>query len=156
MTMSREVKVVFKRFCLIAFGIPAVLLAFTAALFLSPWAIERAEMTAGTLNIVTVCLAAAGVALWAFFSLFLYRRLWRLFPHIGEKQKGWSYAEGVFGLLGVGTSLSSVLANLYYLFTGDFIRSAVLYGISFLLAVFEASRYPGRISDIESTIAEME
>lgn len=154
MTMSREGKAVFRRFCLIALGIPLVLLAFTSVLFLSPWAIERAEVSAGTLTLATACLAAAGVAIWAFFTFYLYRRLWRLFPHIGDREKGWSYAEGVFGLLGVGTSMTAVLANFYYLFSGDFGRSAALFALSFLLATVEAFRFPMRIANVEDTLTE--
>lgn len=153
--MSKEGKAVFMRFCLIALGIPSVLLAFTVALFLSPWAIEPAEVTEGVLTIAALCLAAAGVAIWAFFSFYLYRRLWKVFPHIGDSEKGWSYAEGVFGLLGVGTSMTSLLANFYYLFSGDFTRSAVLFALSYLLAFVEAFRFPMRIADVEDTIAEM-
>jgi ABC-type proline/glycine betaine transport system permease subunit len=154
--MSKEGKAVFKRFCLIALGIPSVLLAFVVALYLSPWAIEQAEVTEGVLTVATVCLAVAGVAIWAFFSFYLYRRLWKVFPYIGDREKGWSYAEGVFGLLGVGTSMSSLLANFYYLFSGDIKRSAVLFGLSYLLAAVEAFRFPMRIADVEDTIMEME
>jgi hypothetical protein len=153
--MSKEGKAVFRRFCLIGLGIPTVLLAFTTALYLSPWAIGRAEVAPGTLTMIAACLAAAGLAIWAFFSLYLYRRLWKVFPHIGDREKGWSYAEGVFGLLGVGTSMTSVLANFYYLFTGDFNRSAVIFGLSYLLAILEAFRFPLRIADIEDTFEEM-
>ncbi len=156
MTITREGKSVFKRFCLIGLGIPSVLLAFAAALFLSPWAMERTGATPGALTATAACLAAAGVAVWAFFSFYLYRRLWNVFPHIGEKEKGWSYAEGVFGLLGVGTSMASVLALFYYLFSGDFNRGAVLFALSYLLAMVEAFRFPTRIADIEDTLAEME
>jgi len=155
-TISKEGRAVFRRFCLISLGIPSVLLAFTAAMFLSPWAIERAEVTPGVLTAAAACLAAAGIVIWAFFSFFLYRRLWKVFPHIGDREKGWSYAEGVFGLLGVGTSMTSVLANFYYLFSGDFNRSAVLFALSYLLALVEAFRFPARIADVEDTIAGME
>jgi hypothetical protein len=154
-TMSKEGKAVFRRFCLISLGIPTVLLAFTAALYLSPWAIGRAEVTSGTLTAAAACLGAAGIIIWAFFSLYLYHRLWKVFPHIGDREKGWSYTEGVFGLLGVGTSMTSVLANFYYLFTGDFNRSAVLFALSYLLAVVEAFRFPIRIADVEDTLEEM-
>lgn len=153
--MSKEGKAVFKRFCLIALGIPSVLLAFTVALFLSPWAIEGAEVSEGVLTVAAACMAAAGIAIWAFFSFYLYRRLWKVFPHIGDSEKGWSYAEGVFGLVGVGTSMTSVLAMFYYLFSGDFNRSAMLFALSYLLAVVEAFRFPTRIADIEDTITEM-
>jgi len=154
-TMNEGGKGVFKRFCLIGFGIPAVLLVFTLGLYLSPWAVERAEATAGTLNIAAACLAVAGIAIWAFFSFYIYRRLWKVFPHIGDKEKGWSYAQGVFGLLGVGTSMTAVLATFYYLFSGDFNRSAILFGLSCLLACMECFRFPTRIADVEDTITEM-
>jgi hypothetical protein len=154
--MSKEGKAVFKRFCLIALGIPSVLLAFVVALYLSPWAIERAEVTQGLLSIAAVCLGAAGLAIWAFFSFYLYRRLWRVFPHMGDRDKAWSYAEGVFGLLGVGTSMTAVLANFYYLFSGDIGRSAALFALSYLLAAIEAFRFPARVADIEDTVMEMD
>jgi len=155
LAMSKEGKAVLRRFCLISLGIPSALLIFSAVLFLSPAAIEQADVTAGVLTIAAACLAAAGIAIWAFFSLYLYRRLWKVFPHIGDSEKGWSYAEGVFGLLGVGTSMTSVLANFYYLFSGDFNRAAVLFGLSYLMAIVELFRFPVRLADVEETITEM-
>ncbi len=155
MDVSKEGKTVFRKFCLIAFGIPSVLLAVTAVLYLSPWAIARAEVDPGTLTLVTACLAAAGAAIWAFFSFYLYRRLWKIFPHIGDSEKGWTYAQGVFGLVGVGTMLTAVLADFYYLFSGDFNRSAALFALSFLLALVETFMFPGRIADVEDTITGM-
>ncbi len=149
MVLSEEGKKVFGRFCLIALGIPTALLAFCAVLHLTPWAVERTEVGAGTLNLVAGGLAAGGVAAWAFFALYLYGRLWRLFPYIGEREKGWSYAEGVFGLTGVGTSMASVLGMFYYLFSGDLGRAALLFGLSYALAAVEAARFPARIADIE-------
>jgi hypothetical protein len=154
MTTGKEGRAVFRKFCLISLGIPAVLLAFSVTLYLSPWKTGRAEVTPGALTTAAVVLAAAGIAIWAFFSFFIYRRLWRVFPHIGDREKGWSYAEGVFGLLGVGTSMTSVLAVFYYLFSCDFNRAAVLFALSFLLAVVEAARFPVRIADVEKTIGE--
>lgn len=156
MTVSKEGKGVFKRFCLIGLGIPSVLLAFVAVLYLSPWAIGRAEVTPAVLNTAAGCLAAAGLAIWLFFTFLLYRRLWKVFPHLGEREKGWSYAEGVFGLLGVGASMASVLGVFYYLFSGDFARAASLIALSFVLVLVEASRFPSRIADVEDTVARME
>lgn len=154
MLMSEEGKKVFRRLCLIALGIPSVLLAFCAVLHLTPWAVERVEVGPGTLNIVAGSLAAGGFAAWAFLAFYLYRRLWKLFPYIGEKEKGWSYAEGVFGLTGVGTSMASVLGMFYYLFSGDFGRAALLFGISYAMAAVEAARFPARIADIEDMMKE--
>jgi len=154
-TTNGEGKGVFKRLCLISLGIPAVLLAFTLGLYLSPWAIERAEVSTGLLNAAAACIAVAGIAIWAFFSFYLYRRLWKVFPHLGDKEKGWSYAQGVFGLLGVGTIMTSVLATFYYLFSGDFNRSAILFALSLLLACVEFFRFPTRIADVEDIITEM-
>lgn len=153
--MSKEAKAVFWRFCLIGLGIPTALLAFTAALVVSPWAIERAEVAAGTLTAAAACLAAAGLAIWAFFSFVLYKRLWKIFPHVGDSEKGWSYAEGAFGLMGVGTSMTAVLACFYYLFSGDFSRGALLFALSYIMAAVEAFRFPTRIADVEDIIAEM-
>jgi uncharacterized membrane protein len=153
--MNGEGKGVFKRLCLISLGIPAVLAAFTTALYLSPWAMERTKTSTGLLNVATACLAVAAVAIWAFFSFYLYRRLWKIFPHIGDKEKGWSYAQGVFGLLGVGTSMTAVLATFYYLLTGDFNRSMLLFALSCLLACVEFFTFPTRIADVEDIIAGM-
>jgi hypothetical protein len=155
MTVSNGSKGVFKRFCLISMGIPSVLLAFCAALYFSPWAIEHTAMSKTSLTWAAVGIAAGGLAIWAFFSFYMYRRLWKVFPHIGDKEKGWSYAEGVFGLLGVGTSMTSVLATFFYLFSGDFKRSVVLFALSYLLAAVEAARYPARIADVEDTLMGM-
>jgi hypothetical protein len=154
--ISKEGKEVFKRFCLIGVGIPLVLLIFISAIYLSPWAVKKAEATKGTLNLAAFGLAAAGLAIWAFFSFLLYRRLWKIFPHIAEKEKGWSYAEGTFGLLGVGVSMASVLGVFYYLFSGDYARGAMIIALSFVLALVEATMFPNRIADVEQLIAGME
>jgi hypothetical protein len=151
---SKEGNRVFKRFCLIALGIPSVLLVFTVIVYFSPWAADRAEISVAALNIWTACMAAAGLAAWAFFSFLLYRRLWKVFPYLGDPEKGWSYAEGVYGLLGVGTSMAAVLAMFFYLFSGDFNRSVILFAVSYFLAGVEAVRFPGRIADIEDIISE--
>ncbi len=153
MVLSAEGKKVFGRFCLIALGIPSVLFAFCAVLHLTPWAVDRTGAAAATLNLAAGCLAAGGLSVWAFFSLYLYGRLWKLFPYIGEREKGWSYAEGVFGLTGVGTSMSSVLGLFYYLFSGDLGRAAILFMLSYALAGLEAARFPARIADVEDAIA---
>ena len=154
MALSAEGKRVFVRLCVIALGIPTALLAFCAALRFSPWAVERTGATAAMLNLAAGCLAVGGLLAWAFFSLYLYRRLWKLFPYIGDREKGWSYAEGVFGLTGVGTSMSSVLGLFYYLFSGDFGRAALLFAISYALAALEAGRFPSRIDDVEDALAD--
>ncbi len=156
MIMNEGGKGVFKRFFLIGFGIPVVLLAFTIGLYLSPWAVERSEATASLLNTAAAFLALAGVGIWAFFSFCIYRRLWKVFPYIGDKEKGWSYAQGVFGLLGVGASMTSVLATFYYLFSGDFNRGAILFALAGLLACVECFRFPKRIADVEDIITEKE
>jgi hypothetical protein len=154
--ISKEGKEVFKRFCLIGVGIPVVLFIFITVIYLSPWALKRAEATKGTLNMAAFGLAAAGLAIWAFFSFLLYKRLWNIFPHIAEKEKGWSYAEGTFGLLGVGVSMASVLGVFYYLFTGDYARGAIIIGLSFVLALVEAAMFPNRIADVEQLIGGMD
>ena len=64
-------------------------------------------------------LLAMGLALWFFFSSLLYRRLWRLFPVAGEEGKFWTYAEGVFGLVGVGVAMPSLLGFFHFLLTAD-------------------------------------
>lgn len=153
--ISEEGKEVFKKSCLIGLGIPAVLTTFILAIHFSPWGPEPGTAPAGTLNAVMAGLIVAGLAMWAFFSQLLYRRLWKIFPHIGDVEKCWSFAQGVFGLLGVGACMSSVLAVFYYLFTGDLGRSMVLCGLAFALTVVEMLRFPGRIADVEDVIAGM-
>lgn len=152
MGANQEGRKVFLRFCLIGFGIPLVLLAFVLALYYLPWSIERARVSETTLNVAAACVAVLGMAFWAFFGQFLYRRLWRVFAHIADSERAWSYAEGVFGLMGVGVSMPSVLGVLFLLFTGDFSRSLALVGLSFLLAAGESFRFPGRIAEVERTI----
>ena len=153
MALSAEGRKVFGRLCLIALGIPSVLLAFCVVLHLTPWVVERTGAAGKTLNLATGCLAAGGALAWLFLAFYLYGRLWKLFPYIGDREKGWSYAEGVFGLIGVGTSMSSVLALFYYFFSGDFGRAALLFGLSYLLAAVEAARFPSRIADVEDLMA---
>ena len=156
MTTSREGRVVFRIFCLIGMGIPVVLFVFVTALFFSPWAISKAQVSNSVLNIAMIGLAAGGLIIWLFFSFLLYRRLWKLFPYIAEKEKGWSYAEGTFGLVGVGASMSSVLGVFYYLLSGDFSRSLALIAFSLLLALVESAMFPNRIADVEEIIAGMD
>jgi len=153
MTMSQERRSIFKKFCLIAFGIPAALLAFTLILYLTPLDVDQAQVTTAALNVAAACLAAAGAAMWGFFSYLMYRRLWKIFPYIAEKDRAWSYAEGVFGLLGVGSSLMSVLGVFYYLFTGDITRSIILIVLSLVLALVETARFPSRLNQVERLIA---
>jgi hypothetical protein len=154
--ISQEGRNIFKRYCLIALGIPSVLLVFVLVLYFSPWEIDQAQVSTSTLNVVAACFAAVGVAMWAFFSHLMYRRLWKVFPYIAERDKAWSYTEGVFGLLGVGVSLMSTLGVLYYLFTGDITRSIVLILLSFALALVEIARFPTRLEEVKKNIAEME
>ena len=156
MNISQEGRNILKKYCLIALGIPSVLLVFTLILYFSPVDIDRAQVSTTTLNVIAACFAAAGVAMWAFFSHLMYRRLWKVFPYIAERDKAWSYAEGVFGLLGVGASMNSVLGVLYYLFTGDIARCIVLIVLSFVLALVETARFPARFDEVERVIAEME
>ncbi len=153
--MAEGKKKVFLRLCLIGWGIPLILLPFIVFLALSPWSVRRAELSAASINAVTAALAAVGLAAWGFFNLYLYRRLWRLFPHLGNTEKGWTYAEGVFGLQGVGTSMSSVLGVFLYLFSGDAWRSVLVALISLALIVLEMARFPGRIAEVEDIVTRM-
>jgi hypothetical protein len=153
--LSEEGKKVFKKFCLIGTGIPAVLLAFISILFFSPWALDEAQVSSVVLNLSTIGLAAAGLIIWAFFSFVVYKRLWRMFPDISEKEKGWSYAEGTFGYVGVGVSTSSVLGVFYYLFSGDYYRSVFLIALSIVLFTVESAMFPNRIAEVENAVAGM-
>ncbi len=155
MGISSEGRKVFKRFCLIGFGIPTALLIFIAVLYISPWALATRNASKAGLNIAAGCLAAAGLLIWAFFSFVLYRRLWKAFPYIAEKEKGWSFAEGSFGLVGVGASMPSVLGVFYYLLTGGFSRGALIIALSFVLGLIEAARFPTRIDEVEQIILGM-
>ncbi len=154
MNISEEGKRVFRKFCLIGLGSPTLLLAFVLIAH-AVWSPERMEASSRSLNLALAGLALAGVAIYAFFSILLYRRLWKLFPYLGEREKGWSYAEGAFGFIGVGVMMPSVLGVFYYLITRDFIRALVLIALSCLLGIVEAARFPGRIAEVEDFIAEM-
>jgi hypothetical protein len=154
--ISKEGRKVFKRFGLISFGIPAVLLIFISILYVSPWALARSSASKNVLNITAVALAAAGLLVWAFFSFLMFRRLWKAFPYIAEKEKGWTFAEGSFGLVGVGASMPSVLGVFFYLFTGDYVRGSLIIALSFVLALLESARFPARIDEMEQIIAEMD
>lgn len=156
MAMSHEGISIFKKFCLIAYGIPLALLVFTSVLYLSPWEIDQARISAATLNAVAACMAVAGVLIWAFFSYLMYRRLWKVFPYIADRDRAWSYAEGVFGLLGVGASMMSVLGVFFYLFAGDILRSIILIALSFVLALLETARFSTRFNEVERIIAGIE
>lgn len=153
--MKVERKKVLLRMCLIAWGIPAVLLVFMIALRLSPWAVQSAHVSQASLNLVLVCLAVVGLANWVFFGTYLYRRLWKVFPYLGEREKGWTYAEGVFGLQGVGASMSSVLGMFMYLFGGGFWRAVLLVAVSMGLAILETARFPLRVAEVEDLIEGM-
>lgn len=154
--MAEEKKRAFLRLCTIGWGIPIVLLAFIIFLAVSPWSVRRTGMGSASLNLLTAALTAAGLAAWAFFNLYLYRRLWKLFPYLGDSEKGWTYAEGVFGLQGVGTSMSSVLGMFLYLFTGDVWRGVLVAVVSLVLIVLEMARFPGRIAEVEDVVTGAE
>lgn len=154
--ISKEGRKVFKRFCLIGLGIPAVLLLFISILYFSPLALDRAQVSNGVLNAAAAGLAAVGIIIWAFFSFVIYRRLWKVFPHISEKEKGWSYAEGAFGFVGVGISTSSVLGLFFYLFSGDYSRSVILIALSIVLMLVESAMFPNRIAEVENMVVGMD
>lgn len=154
MNISEEGKRVFKRLCVIALASPTVFLAFVLIAHAS-FSPQRVGASSRSLNLTAAGLALAGLTIYLFFSALLYRRLWRLFPHIGDKEKGWSYAEGVFGLIGVGTMMPSVLGVLYYVIARDLLRGIILIALSYLLAVVEGVRFPGRIAEVEDALERM-
>ncbi|MDY6794826.1 MAG: hypothetical protein SWK76_06045 [Actinomycetota bacterium] len=156
MIISKEGRNVFKRFCLIALGIPTTLLVFVLALYFFPLAIEKAQVSTMVLNVAAACLGLIGLGIWLFFGQYLYGRLWKLYPDVTTREKAVSYAMGVFGFLGVGTSMVSVLGLFYYLFSGDVTRGVVLIGVSVILALVESARFPGRFDRVERIIAELE
>ena len=156
MALSDDGKRVFRKFCLIGIGIPLLDLAIISILYFSPWSIGRAEVSGGVLNLVAAGLAVTGLAIWAFFSFVIYRRLWKIFPYISEKEKGWSFAEGTFGYVGVGVFSSSVLGVFYYLFSGEYYRGLALIALSFVLFLVEAAMFPNRIAEVESVVARMD
>ena len=147
---------VFARMCVIAWGIPLVLLSFMVAMEISPWKAESAHVSRLTLDLAAVGMAAGGLAAWAFFSVYLYRRLWKVFPQIGQEDKAWTYAEGVFGLQGVGTSVSSVLGVFLYLFGGGFWRAVILASLSLVLATVETARFSLRAGEVEDLLKGVE
>lgn len=146
---------VFARMCLIAWGIPVALLAFMAVMEFTPWKAERAHVSRIALDLATAGLAGAGLAAWAFFAFYLYRRLWKVFPHVGRSEKAWTYAEGVFGLQGVGASMSSVLGIFLYLFGGGFGRAVLLASLSLVLAGVETVRFPVRVEAVEDLLKDV-
>jgi len=140
-------KRVFYRFLLIGLGIPVVLvLAESLIHLIHP--LRRVSVSSAILNLVTLALVAAGMAIWAFLSRLLYRRLWTLFHHLEGDYDAWLYAEGTYGFVGVGISLSSALGFLYYLISGDYLRSLFLHALSLALLMVEIFSFSSRIKKI--------
>ncbi|MGC8960796.1 MAG: hypothetical protein ACP5OO_13645 [Chloroflexia bacterium] len=75
---------------------------------------------------------------------------------MGQSEKAWTYAEGVFGLLGVGAGMSSVLGMFLYLFGGGFWRAALLACLSLALAGVETVRFPLRAAEVEDLLEDRE
>jgi hypothetical protein len=141
-------KRVFLRFLVIGLGIPLVLLAASTIIYFSH-PVERKQLSPTFFSLITLGLAAAGAIIWIFFSKILYHRLWTVFGHLPELQDAWTFAEGVYGLIGVGISLSSALGLLYYLISGDFLRSLFLHALAVLLLAIEVSRFLPRMDRLE-------
>lgn len=140
------------RFYLIQFGIPAVLLAFEVflALVIEEGLTPRISRPLSAL--VGAVLLVVGLGLWTFFSSVLFRRLWSLFPVAGEESKFWVYAEGVFGLVGVGVSMTALLGFFHFLLARDVVVGITLGIVSLALGALEARRFEARVKEAADAV----
>jgi hypothetical protein len=138
-------KRVLGRFYLIQFGIPVVLLLLQVIMVLATGKGTAPRISRPLSAAVGAGLLAMGLALWFFFSSLLYRRLWRLFSVAGEEGKFWTYAEGVFGLVGVGVAMPALLGFFHFLLTADLAVGVALAMVSLALGAGEAYRFDGKV-----------
>ncbi len=90
-------------------------------------------------------MAAVGCGFWAFFSFFVFGRLWKVFEKVSSREKVWEFMEGSYLFIGVGISLVAALGVFYFIFTGDFARSLFLFGLAGVLYGLEALRFRTRV-----------
>jgi hypothetical protein len=151
--LTTEQRKILVRFLVIGLGIPVVLCVMELIIY---FATEQKDMryATGTSWLIVAGLAVLSVACWAFFSQLLYRRLWDLLSHAPDSQDPWSFAEGAYGFVGVGISLSSVMGFFYYLINRDLAGSLCLYGLALILLGVELSRFLKRMDELEERIKE--
>jgi hypothetical protein len=148
-----EQRKVLVRFLAVGLGIPVVLCLMELIIYFS---VEERAMRAvsGTRWLIVAGLAALGVAIWAFFSQLLYRRLCDLFAYAPEDQDPWDFVEGIYGFIGVGISMSAVLGFFYYVINRDLLGSLILYGLAVVLLGIELSRFLPRMDRLEDKLKE--
>ncbi len=151
MSANAGQKKVFYRFLLIGLGIPVILFSAESIIHLAH-PLRRLSLSSMILNLIVLGLVASSSIIWVFFSRLLYRRLWDLFNNVKGDHDIWSYAEGAFGFVGVGISLSSALGFLYYLLSGDYLRSLFLHALAFILFVAETINFAPRIGRIKDKL----
>ena len=141
-------KIIF-HFSLVGFGIPVLLFA---SMQIFNIAVKTGQIGASplVLDLVILVLALVGLGTWAFFSAFMYKRLWTIFDSISSREKIWEFMEGSYLFIGVGISLISAIAVFYSIITGDFLRPLFLFGLSALLFIFELMRFRSRVENTVS------
>ncbi len=139
---------VLARLLVIGLGIPSVILVMELAIQFT--AEEKAvRYASGARWLIVALLALLGAACWALFGQVLYRRLWSIYSLSPDSQDAWSFAEGAYGLIGVGISLNSVIGFFYYAVNRDPAGSFVLFGLALALLAAELLRFPGRMDELE-------
>jgi hypothetical protein len=128
-------------------GIPVVLFAVTLTFELLGKS-RTPQQSSLVLSAVTAGLALAGLAIWAFFSFFVFGRLWKVFDQIVSPEKLWEFLEGGYLFIGVGISLTAAIGVFYFIISGDFTRASVLFGLAGLLYLVELVRFGARTDEI--------
>jgi hypothetical protein len=151
--LTNEQRKILVRFLVIGLGIPLVLCLMELII---RFATEEQAMRAtdGTRWLIVAGLAVLGVACWAFFGQLLYQRLWDLFGYTSDAQDPWSFAEGIYGFIGVGISLSAVMGFFYYVINRDLPGSLILFGLALVLLGIELSRFLPRMDRLEEKLKE--
>ncbi len=152
--LPKERRKVLARFLLIGGGISLVLLAVE----LAGLAVLKGEppRISGNARWLTIAgLLAAGSASWAFFSFLVYRRLLRFIECAASDHDVWGFAEGAYGLIGVGIALSPALAFFYYAMARDLLGSMLLHGLAWMLLVVELLLFLSRTDELEDMAARL-
>ncbi|MHB8779771.1 MAG: hypothetical protein ACYC55_00090 [Candidatus Geothermincolia bacterium] len=136
----------FIHFTLVGLGIPLILGA--SVLVFELVADRRTDQSAGLLYIIVAALALVGLGIWAFFSFFMFGRLWKVFERVSSPEKMWEFIDGTYLLIGVGISLIAAIGVFYYIFTADVAGAAALVGLAGMLYLLEVARFSGRVSNI--------
>jgi|GEM_PF-938933 len=139
---------VLTRFLLIAGGISLLLLA-VELMGLAALGGEPSRLTGYSRWLAVAGLLLAGMGSWAFFSQFLFRRLLRFLGAAASEEDVWAFAQGCYGLVGVGIALSPAMAFFYYALTRDFAGSMALHGLAWVLLAAELLRFLPRTDELE-------